>query len=327
MIEHAAHREEPTFCIGDVPIYGDAILAPLSGYTDLPFRVICREMGSAMSYTPCITDVAVVYGSSRTEQLAEFADVERPVAVQLLSADEDDLIRAAAQLMAQQPDIIDLNMGCPARRIVGAGRGAALMRDPQRIGRMIRALVEAVPVPVTGKIRLGWDAATRNHVEVAHVLEDNGALAIAVHGRTRAQQYSGEADWEAIADVRRAVKVPVIANGDVRTPEDIARIKAATGCQAAMIGRGAIGNPWIFAQRDIHEVGYAERLAVVRRHALWMADYYDEPLGVVLFRKHVVKYVQGMPHATEVRPKLLAAETVGQLLSVLDDWMSQRLER
>jgi nifR3 family TIM-barrel protein len=310
----------PTFRIGDIPIYGDTILAPLAGFSDLPFRAICREMGSAISYSACITDLAVVHGGPRTAQLADFDDAERPVALQLLGAGEKELLAAADQLLAQRPDIIDLNLGCPARRVVAGGRGSALLRNPPLIGRLMRRLVDALPVPVTAKIRLGWDEASRNYMDVARILEQSGAALIAVHGRTRAQQYGGRADWSAIAEVKRAVSVPVVANGDVRTVQDIDAIKEATGCEAVMIGRGAIGNPWIMARRPIGQVGWAERLATIRRHALWMADYNGERLGVVLFRKHIVRYIQGLPGASQMRPPLLACETVGELFAVLEAW-------
>jgi tRNA-dihydrouridine synthase B len=312
--------ERVAFSVGSVSVYERVILAPMAGFSDLPFRAICREMGSAISYTPCITDVAITYGGTRTERLVDFLDAERPVAVQLLGAEERALLTAAEQVMARGPDIIDLNMGCPARRVTSGGRGAALLCEPHRIGRLVRSLVKNVPVPVTGKIRLGWDASTRNYIEVARILEESGIAAIAVHGRTRSQQYSGAADWQAIGEVKAAVQVPVIGNGDVRSPADAQRMLDTTLCDAVMVGRGAIGNPWIFAGRPLTCVGYPERLAVIRRHALWMSSYYGEAMGVMLFRKHVVRYVQGLRDATGVRPALLAAETIGELFCVLENW-------
>ena len=325
--EYTKHTENihceasaPTFCIGSVPVYGDAILAPMAGFSDLPFRAICREMGSAMSYSACITDVAVVHGGERTSQISDFLEAERPVALQLLGCREHELLAAAEKLMEQGPDIIDINMGCPARRVVSGGRGSALLSELSLAGRLIRRLVDRLPVPVTAKIRLGWDAQSRNYLDVARLLEDSGVALIAVHGRTRAQQYSGQADWSAIAEVKQAVSVPVLANGDVRTVEDIDRIITVTGCEGAMIGRGAIGNPWLFARRSVADVLWPERLALIRRHALWMVHYYGERLGVVLFRKHVVKYVQGLPSAAQVRPALLACESVGDLFATLEAW-------
>ena len=234
---------------------GRAILAPMAGFSDLPFRAICREMGSAISYTPCITDVAVTHGGARTEKLSDFLDAERPVAVQLLGADERVLLAAAEHVMEQHPDLIDLNMGCPARRVTSGGRGAALsVRASSNRTAREKLWSMILPVPVTGKIRLGWDATSRNYLEVARILEDNGVAAIAVHGRTRAQQYGGVADWQAIREVKAAVNVPVIGNGDVRRPADVDRMREITGCDAVMIGRAAIGNPWIFSGRPLDEV-------------------------------------------------------------------------
>lgn len=306
------------FFIGRVPIEGDLVLAPMAGYSDRPYRTICREMGSALSYTSCILDEAVLQRSKRTETLVDFGAEERPVAIQMLSNDERTLVEACLRLMELEPDVFDLNLGCPARHVSYRGRGAALLRAPDRIGRMVAQLVRAVPVPVTAKIRLGWEQ--RNYLEVARVLEDSGVAAIAVHGRTKAQSYAERADWGAIAEVRAAVRVPVLANGDVRTVADIAAIRAATGCAGVMIGRGAVGNPWIFQRRDITSVTYAERLAVIRRHLAAMLAYYGERIGLLLFRKHVVKYVQGLDEAGLLRNRLVACESAAALLQVLEEW-------
>jgi len=309
-----------TLMIGRVPLHGDLILAPMAGYTDLPFRVICREMGSAMSYVPCILDEAVIHSPKVTETLLHFNAEERPVAIQLLSKDEGSLTEAAKRLMALEPDLIDLNLGCPAKHVSWRGRGAALLRDPRRIGSLVAHLAQAVTVPVTAKIRLGWDDESRNYLEVAHILEDNGVAAIGVHGRTKAQGFSGHADWRAIAEVKAVVRVPVLANGDVRTVADIAAIRAATGCDAVLIGRGAIGNPWIFQRRDITEVSYQERLAMIHRHLAAMVAHYGEQLGVILFRKHALKYVQELEGAKALRQQLVTLETPEALLRLLEGW-------
>jgi tRNA-dihydrouridine synthase B len=306
--------------IGSVPIYGDLILAPMVGVTDLPFRCLCRELGSALSYTPCVLDEAILVQSARTLQMAEFATQEEPVAVQLLGREEDPLLAAALVIQECGPQIIDLNLGCPARHVSWRGRGAALLREPQRIARLMTRLARALAVPVTAKIRLGWDDASRNYLEVAHILEDSGAAAIAVHGRTKEQGYSGQADWQAIAEVRRAVHIPVLANGDVRAVEDIAAIKAATGCNAVLIGRAAIGNPWIFARRNAADVPFSERLVMIRRHLTAMTDYYGPRIGVLLFRAHVLKYVSAIPGAHRMRPLLGASKTAAELLGLLETW-------
>jgi tRNA-dihydrouridine synthase B len=315
----------PTFRIGPVPIYGDLILAPMAGYGDLPFRALCREMGSALSYLPCVLDVGVSHNPGRTSGLVEFAPEERPVMLQLLSNDAGSLVAAAQALMALRPDIIDLNAGCPARRVFYRGRGAALLHDPALLGEFVRRLVAAVPVPVTAKIRLGWDDATRNYLEVAHILEESGAAAISVHGRTKEQGYSGVADWRAIGEVVARAHVPVLANGDVRTVADIAAIKAQTGCAAVLIGRGAIGNPWLFQRRDMADVPWDERVAMVRRHLAAMQDYYGDGKGLMLFRKHVVKYVLYVGGANALRPQLVNAETAEALLEALQRWIGDGL--
>ena len=308
----------PDLVIGSVPIYGDLILAPMAGYSDVPFRSLCRQFGSAISYTPCLADDAVVYAGERLAGRAAFLAEERPVAMQLLAKEEPRLLAAARRLMAQQPDLIDLNAGCPARRVAGRGRGAALLREPRYLGRLAAALVRSVPVPVTAKIRLGWDDDARNYLEVARILEQSGVAAIAVHARTREQGYAGRADWDAIAEVRDSVAIPIIANGDVRTPADIAAIKAATGCAAVMIGRAAIGNPWIFQRRDVRAVTPAERAAVMRCHLARMVAFYGERQGVIRFRKHAVRYVQALEDATTLRRQLVVPETEAEALVAID---------
>ncbi|NLG49610.1 MAG: tRNA dihydrouridine synthase DusB [Chloroflexi bacterium] len=316
---------EPTFTIGNVAIHGDLILSPMVGYSDVPYRLICRRMGAAMSYTSSILDEATLYGSNHTNQLLRFLPEERPMAIQLLSNNADTLVEAAQRVMELEPDLIDLNLGCPARHVTRRGRGSALLLDPPLIGQMVSRLVQAVPVPVTAKIRLGWDEQTRNHLEVARILEDSGIAAIAVHGRTREQGYGGQADWQAIAEVREAVRVPVLANGDVRAPEDIAAIKRATGCQGVLIGRGAVGNPWIFARRDAASVSHEQRLAMIRHHLEMMLAYYGEQNGLVLFRKHLIKYVQGWPDAALLRRRLMTSETPDALLWTLSSWVARPL--
>ncbi|MGC9359687.1 MAG: tRNA dihydrouridine synthase DusB [Anaerolineae bacterium] len=309
-----------TWHIGTIPIHGDLILAPMAGFSDMSFRRICREMGSAISYTPCVVDRAVLAEAAGADRTYAFHEDERPVAIQLLSRDPNLLVAAARRLMAFEPDLIDLNLGCPSRRITSGGRGAALLRQPQRIGQLVAALVESVPIPVTAKIRLGWDDASRNYLEVARILEDAGASAIAVHARTKAQNYAGHADWGAIAAIVEAVDVPVIGNGDVRSVSDIADMKAQTGCNAVMIGRGAIGNPWIFARRDLSDVSLEERLRVVSRHVSAMASFYGPRHGTVCFRKHLVKYIRGLPGAAQTRAELMRLESPEEVMATLRAW-------
>ena len=313
-------KKRPSFRIDSVPIYGDLVLAPMAGFCDLPFRLLCHEMGSAVSYTPCVLAEVVLQSAKRTRRIVDFRDEERPVGIQLLSKDADTLVQAALRLLPLQPDFFDLNLGCPARRVSGRGRGAALLKAPETIGQLLESMVAALPVPVTAKIRLGWDEDTRNYLEVARIIEQSGAAAIAVHGRTRAQGYSGTADWAAIREVKEALRIPVLANGDVRTVADIETIRALTGCDAVMIGRGALGNPWIFNRRDVADVDYDERLAMIRRHLEAMLSYYGRDRGLVLFRKHVMRYIQGLPGATELRPRLGLSPTPEELMRILECW-------
>jgi tRNA-dihydrouridine synthase B len=311
---------KPSLFIGKVPLYGDLMLAPMAGYSDQPFRLICRNLGSAASIIPCILDDGLLYDSQRTAELLRTTPEERPLAIQILSKDEERLARAARSLIALQPDWVDLNLGCPAKHIAGRGRGAALLCKPQLIERLVRRLVADLPCPVTAKIRLGWDADSRNYREIALRLQDAGVAAIAVHGRTASQGFSGQADWSAIAEVRQLVQVPVLANGDVRTPEDIEAIKRATGCDVVLIGRGAIGNPWIFSRRQPANVSWEERVSMIHHHLAEMADHYGQRNGVRLFRKHLIHYIQGFHGASALRPQLVAAETTEEVMEVLTNW-------
>jgi len=307
--------------IGDVAIGGDLILAPMAGFSDQPFRRICREMGSAISYTPCAVDRAVLADSDEADRTYAFHASERPVAIQLLSREPALLAEAAKRLVEIfQPDLIDLNLGCPSRRVAGGGRGAALLQRPGLISQLMTTLVNAVPIPITAKIRLGWDASSRNHVEVARTLQDAGAQAIAVHGRTKEQAYAGQADWDAIAEVAASVQVPVIANGDVRSVADIDRILRHTGGRAVMIGRGAVGNPWLFSRRDLDTVSIQERLAVMERHLRMMAELAGERHGTICFRKHLVKYMRGVPNAARMRGELMRPESPDELVAALHAW-------
>jgi len=310
--------EKPSFHIGPIPIYGRTALAPMAGFSDVPYRLICREMGAALTYTACVMDNAIIQGSKLTPRLLEFRDAERPLGIQLLGRDENRLLAACDALLPSGPDFVDLNLGCPARRVTSHGRGSALLKEPDLIGRLVAALVARLPIPVTAKIRLGWDEDSINYMQVVRILEDSGAALIAVHGRTRAQGYSGNADWEAIRQVKAACKVPVLGNGDVRSPADVEAMIDRTGCDGVLVGRGAIGNPWLFAGRD--SVSHKERLAMVERHLWAMTEYYGEQHGLVLFRKHVVRYVRNAPGSAAVRAKLMSATTASGMLAELRGW-------
>lgn len=316
----------PSFFVRHIPVYGDLVLAPLDGYSDLPFRTLCREFGSAMSYTEFVNVNEIKFARqdhSHAWQKLRFLPEERPVAYQLYGHEEDRLIEVALRLQDFGPDIIDINLGCSIRDIADRGAGAGLLRDPDKIGRIFAQLSRSLSIPVTAKIRLGWDDKTRNYREVARILQDNGASLIAVHGRTKAQAFTGQADWDAIAEVKQAVRIPVLGNGDVRTVTDIERLKAHTRCDGVMIGRAAIGNPWIFARRDREQIPLEERLAIVRQHLARQMDFYG-PAGMVLFRKQTVRYFMYLPHGKDLRVPLLSCTTPEEYERLLETWKNQR---
>lgn len=314
----------PAFYIREIPVYGDLILSPMAGFSDQPFRSICRELGSAMSYTEFVSAEALSHNTKRAWRYFEFLPFERPMVFQLFDHDIDRLAtqcrRAAERL---NPDIIDINMGCSVANVAQRGAGAGLLRTPAKIAALFNRLSHELSIPVTGKIRLGWDDQSRNYLEIAHILEDNGASAVAIHGRTKQQAYKGEADWNPIGEIKAAVKIPVIGNGDVKCVADIERIKAQTGCDAVMIGRAAIGNPWIFQRKDKAQVTFAERAALIRRHLASMVEYYGSDYGVILFRKHVVKYIKGVPGHADYRVPLLTCFTADEFINLFSQWENE----
>jgi tRNA-dihydrouridine synthase B len=308
----------PSFHIRDVPIYGDLILAPMDGYSDQPFRSLCRRLGSAISYTEFINAIDILNGHPFLNKKLAFRPEERPLAYQIFDNDPDRLLAAAQRLQAQRPDFFDVNLGCSARTVSGRGAGAGLLREPEKIAAIFQTLTRALSTPVTAKIRLGWDESSRNYRQVAHLLEANGAAAIAVHGRTRTQRLRGQADWDAIAEIRQAVSIPVIANGDVITVADIDRIKTHTGCPAVMIGRGAIGNPWIFSRLDRDQVPPETVHQMIRAHLEAMLEFYGPKLGLIRFRKHLIHYLRPYPLSADLRHQLVTTENVDEFLSLID---------
>ncbi len=312
-------RKEPHFKVRDVPVYGNAVLSPMAGFSDLPYRSLCRHYGSAMSYTEFVSVIAFLAGPNRkTLRMLEYLPSERPVVFQIFDSDEDRIVEAARRLEEMGPDIIDLNMGCSVRKVSGRGAGAGLLRDPGKIGRIFARLSKAVRVPVTGKIRLGWDADSLNYLEVVRAMQDNGASLVAVHGRTKQQGYQGEADWDAIARVVEAARIPVIGNGDVRTPGDIQRLKRRTGCQAVMIGRGAIGHPWIFQRRSRAEIPFNDKAVFIRRHFDRMASFYGPSTALILIRKHIARYLKDYSGIKDLHRRLVQVESAEQLDDLLE---------
>ena len=301
-----------------MPVYGDAILAPMDGFSDWPFRSLCSELGSAMSYTEFVKAQFIVRAFEHMGTRFTYEEAERPVVFQIYGDEAGEIVEAAIRVQQKRPDIIDINMGCPSRTVANRGAGVGLMRRPLEVARIFKKLSSVLEVPVTGKIRLGWEDC-RTYKLIARIVEENGGAAIAVHGRTKEQGYSGQADWDAIAEVKAAVRIPVIGNGDVKAVADIQRMKACTGCEAVMIGRAAVGNPWIFSCLEREQVPSEQVRQMVRRHLERNMAFYGEHKGLVLFRKHAMQYLklQHLPRAT--RTQIIMQETPQGFLSLLDE--------
>jgi len=309
--------QQPLFTVGDVPVFGDAILSPMAGYSDVPYRALCRAYGSAMHYTEFVP-VEALLGKRVHERFRRRLDTqpgEHPMVFQIFGNNAQMLLDAARRIQEWGPDIIDINMGCATRKVSGRGAGVGMMPQPKLIEETFKLLSQHLDLPVTGKIRLGWDATQENFLEIGRILEQNGAALIAMHGRTKVQKYGGEANWDAIAELKQAVSVPIIGNGDVQTPQDIDRMKAHTGCDAVMIGRAAIGNPWIFARQQREDLQIGDIVKAVRLHAREMVNYYGEAPGLRQFRKHLKKYFDDIP-GLDLDP-LLSTESFAEFEEIL----------
>ncbi len=307
----------PAFFVRDVPVYGDAILAPMDGYSDWPFRSICYGLGSAMSYSEFIKAEDILDRPRHVRHKLRFDPAERPMVFQIYGDSAQTLLEAALRVQELGPDIIDINMGCPAKSVVHRGCGVGLMRTPQKVAEIFSTLTKALEVPVTGKMRLGWDDCI-SYREVAKAVEDNGGALIAVHGRTKQQGYGGQANWDAIAEVKSIVKIPVIGNGDVKRVDDIQRMKDHTGCDAVMIGRAAIANPWIFARLDREQVSAAQVRQMVQEHLQKNIEFYGEEDGQRLFRKNAVQYLLLRTLDREARKRILQQRPSGEFLELLN---------
>ena len=307
----------PTFFVREIPIYGDMLLAPMDGYSDWPFRSLCRKLGSAMSYTEFVKVEKILSRSKEPAKRLYFTEPERPITFQIYGDDPDLILKAALIVEKLNPDIIDINMGCPAKSIADRGAGVGMMPTPLKIARTFRKLTSALKVPVTGKIRLGWDG-NKNYKLIARIVEENGGSLIAIHGRTKEQRYSGDADWDAIAEVKSTVRIPVIGSGDVRSAADIQRMKQHTSCDAVMIGRGAIANPWIFAGYDREQVPPELLHHTVREHLQKSVQFYGEEDGQRLFRKYAVQYLLLRTLDRDARKEILKARPSGEFLEMLN---------
>ena len=308
--------------IGGVEINGLVTLAPMAGVSDFAFRRICREHGAALTTTEMVSARALVYKDEKTKALLYIPPDEHPCAAQIFGH-EPEVMAEAAQMALEisGADILDINMGCPVGKVVKNGDGSALMKDPEKAARIAEAVVRAVKVPVTAKMRRGWDKGSINAVELAKMLEEVGVSAVAVHGRTRMQMYGGEADWNTIRDVKQAISIPVIANGDVFSPEAAVRILKFTGADMAMIGRGSFGNPWLFEQsaaalsgRDIPPLPpFAERWDTAVRQVELSAQYQNERVAMLQARHHLCWYLKGISHANYYKEKIVQLSTLSEL--------------
>ena len=314
--------------IGNVKIEGDLLLGPMAGVTDLPFRLLCKEKGADLVYTEMVSAKGVQYNNKNTENLLLIHEEERPVALQLFGADPDILSLTAKRLEHRNFDILDINMGCPVPKVVNNGEGSALMKNPELIGEIVRKVSKGYSKPVTVKIRKGFHEDNNNAVEVAKIAEANGAAAVAVHARTRAQYYSGKADWEVIRAVKEAVSIPVIGSGDVFTPEDAKQMIAQTNCDGIMLARGTRGNPWIFEQvKEYLEKGillpkptFSEVKEMILRHATLSVEYKGEYIGIREMRKHVAWYTTGYPGSARLRNRVNEIENMQDLNHLLEEY-------
>jgi tRNA-dihydrouridine synthase B len=313
--------------IGNIEIKGKLALAPLAGVSDLPFRTICREHGAALCYTEMVSAKALVYQDKRTKELLRTDDTDHPVGGQIFGSDPVCMGEAAAKVMEiSKVDFIDINMGCPVGKIVKSGDGSALMKTPELARDIIETVCRSVDVPVTVKFRKGWDSGNVNAVEFGKMAEEAGASVLTVHGRTRVQMYSGRADWDIIKQVKAAVKVPVIANGDIFEPRDAARILEWTGADMAMIARGSFGDPWLFAQANAHLAGapvperppLKERIRVALRQIELTIEQKGEKIGCLEARKHLAWYLRGVPHGTRMKQAVNTILERGDIYRVTD---------
>ena len=313
---------QPSFFIGNIPINNDLILAPMDGVTDLPFRGLCRKLGSGLTVTEFINTLDVLTDHPRYRKRLQYEPYHRPLSLQILGDEAQQILLAAQQLVPEvRPDIIDINLGCQSKNVTSRGAGAALMKTPEKIAAIFSLMTKHFDIPITGKIRLGWDEDQLNYLDVAKIIEDNGGAMVTVHGRTRQQAYRGQARWDPIREIKQALTIPVIGNGDVVTVADIQRIKTETGCDAVMIGRAAVGNPWIFSRMDRADVPVQKVHQTIVQHLDEMVRFYGAR-GVITFRKYLKAYLQPYEISYEVMQTLLRSKDPDEVKALIAAWLT-----
>lgn len=319
--------------IGNINLTGKVILAPMAGVCNSAFRVICKEMGCALVCAEMISDKGMVYNSKKTKEMLYFEEIERPISQQIFGSDKETFVKAATMVYEiMHPDIIDINMGCPVPKVaIRSQSGAALLKNPQLIYDIVSSVVSAVPVPVTVKIRSGWDANSINAVEVAKICESAGASAITVHPRTRSQLYSGKADLDIIKQVKENLSIPVIGNGDIVDIESAKHMLEYTKCDAIMIGRGVLGNPWLIKEIDtylktgkiIPKPTYKERINMCYHHLNYLLKFKCERVAILEMRSHIAWYIKGLPYHKEVQNQVFKAKNKEEITQILDNYQKR----
>ena len=320
--------------IGNVTIDNKIVMAPMAGISNSAYRRICKEMGCGLIYAEMVSDKAISFGNKKTIDMLYMTDFERPIAQQIFGTDVDSFVTAAKYIEENMhPDIIDINMGCPVPKVaVRAQAGSALLKNPTKIKEIVKSVVESVSVPVTVKIRSGWDNNHINAVEVAKICEEAGASAICVHPRTRSQGYSGKADWNIIKEVKAAVNIPVIGNGDVKTPEDVKKMLDETGCDAVMIGRGLLGNPWLIKNsllfledKEYKTPSKNEKIKMCIKHLEYLKETKCEKLAILEIRSHLSWYLKGIDGANNIKNKVYQCSNIRDIMQLLNDFMGDDL--